>query len=309
MSEGLVIVGSVARDSVITAEGSRERVLGGSAAYASIAASFFCTPQLVGVVGNDFPFQDIERFNEKGIDLDGLKIDDGRPTFFWKGEYSADFTHRKTLEIALNSFESFDPHLTPDQKNVGCLFLANISPKLQLSVLRQFTKKPFVVGDTIDLWIQQDRSTLLDVIRMADLWVVNESEVRLLTGDTSLYKAGRKLLDMGCRRLIVKRGEHGATLFQDNHYFSLPAYPTLDIKDPTGAGDVFAGALIGFLASREKEPKSFELIKHGMVWGSVLASFVIEDFSCNRLFEINFNDIKGRCRTLLEMISVKNMLA
>ncbi len=243
----LLITGSVALDSVKTPLQEHHDLLGGSASYASVAASFFEPVQMVAIVGTDFPEEYLALYRKHGIDLDGLQIVEGK-TFRWSGEYEWDLNKRRTLSVELNVFETFQPKLPESYKRTPHVFLANISPQLQMHVLAQVIAPKFVVADTMDLWIGTQRDALIDLLRKIDCLVLNESEARELTKETSLIKAGRLLLNMGPKYVVIKKGEHGSLLFGADFFFSAPAYPLEDIHDPTGAGDCFAGAFTGYLA-------------------------------------------------------------
>jgi cytidine kinase len=278
----VLIVGSIAIDSVKTQLEERREVLGGAASYASIGASFFSPVELVGIVGTDFPPEYIELFKSRGINLDGLEVADGR-TFRWSGEYEWDMNQRKTLDLELNVFETFRPKLPEAYKRTPIILLGNISPVLQNYVLDQVEDPRFVVADTMDLWISTTKAPLLDLLKRVDLLVLNDSEARQLTAETSLIRAGRKLIQLGPKFIAIKKGEHGCLLLSHDHFFSCGAFPLEDIHDPTGAGDTFAGGFAGYLASLEKERFEFADLKKAVVYGSLMASFCVESFSLDRL--------------------------
>lgn len=296
----VLVVGSVAFDNIITPMDKGDRILGGSASYASLAASYFAPTRLVGVVGTDFGDEYIARLQKRDIDLEGLQRDNSGPTFFWKGKYHENFSSRETLDIQLNVFEKFEPKLPPRYQDTPYVMLGNIHPSLQLHVLEQMTRRAFVVADTIDLWIQTSHAGLLDVIKKVDLLVINDSEAALLTGESNVILAGRDLLKRGPRYIIIKKGEHGAVLFHDNSLFALPAYPVTDLRDPTGAGDSFAGALLGYLAATNDT--GLDGIKRAMVYATATASLTVEAFSCDRLESAGAEAIKSRHSDLLEII-------
>jgi sugar/nucleoside kinase (ribokinase family) len=296
----VLIVGSVAFDNILTPMDKGERILGGSASYASLASSYFAPTRLVGVVGNDFSEEYVARLQKRDIDLEGLQRDLSGPTFFWKGKYHENFSSRETLDIQLNVFEKFEPKLPSRYRNTPYVLLGNIHPSLQLHVLEQMNQQAFVMADTIDLWIQVSRDGLLDVIRRVDLLVINDSEASLLTNTSNVILAGRTLLQHGPRYIIIKKGEHGAVLFHQDRLFSLPAYPVTDLRDPTGAGDSFAGALLGYLAATQDV--GFDGIKRAMVYATATASLTVEAFSCDRLESAGPEAIHLRHQEILELI-------
>ncbi|MBN1903046.1 sugar kinase [Candidatus Sumerlaeota bacterium] len=275
----LVIVGSIAVDSVETPYGKIEKAMGGSANFAGIASSLFTNPAVVGVVGEDYPKEYLQLMKKKKFDISGLKTIAGGKTFHWKGRYEGDMSHAITLSTCLNVFEFFKPELPPHYRDAKYIFLANIDPELQLFVLDQVKKPKLVLCDTMNFWITGRRDALIEVFKRSHVVLVNEGEARLLTGITNLIQAAEKLLALGPSHVIVKKGEHGAFLLSKVDYCSVPAFPLKLVKDPTGAGDTFAGGLIGFLASKNSvSPADF---RRAMAVGTVLASFVCEDFSVN----------------------------
>ncbi len=286
----LAIVGSVALDTVKTPFGERKEVLGGAATYASYAASFFTKPGIVAVVGEDFPNEHLELLKKRGIDLSGVKKQ-GK-TFRWQGYYEYDMNEAKTVKTELNSFEGFRPELPEQYKNAKYVFLANIDPELQLSVLEQVRKPELVVLDTMNLWIETKKRQLIDVIRKVDVLLLNDSEVRQLFETPSLVKAAIAALKLGPKQVIIKKGEHGALLFTDGSHFSAPGYPLENIKDPTGCGDSFAGAMIGHLA--KTGDNSEKNIRKAIIYGSVIASFNAEDFSLERIKRLTIPEIEKR---------------
>jgi sugar/nucleoside kinase (ribokinase family) len=287
----LLITGSVALDSVKTPLQEHHDLLGGSASYASVAASFFGPVQMVGIVGTDFPEKYLALYRKHSIDLDGLQIVDGQ-TFRWSGEYEWDLNRRRTLSVELNVFETFQPQLPDSYKRTPYVFLANISPQLQMHVLAQVSAPKFVVADTMDLWIATQRDALTDLLRKIDCLVLNESEAREFMKETSLIKAGRLLLAMGPKYVVIKKGEHGCLLFGKDFFFSAPAYPLEDIHDPTGAGDCFAGAFTGYLARANRV--DHESLRKAVIYGSVIASYCVEDFSLTRLQSLTESEINER---------------
>ena len=297
----VLVVGTVTLDTVETPSRRVEDVLGGSGVYAAIAASFFGnTVQLVGVVGADFPQTYTDILETHGIDLQGLeRVEDGK-SFRWGGRYTEDFNVRDTLFTELNVIEDFQPVLPETYKDVPYLFLANNSPVLQLSIIEQSTNPKLVVCDTMDFWINEEREALEALLARVDVLILNDSEARLLTGDSNLVRAAETILSYGPERVIIKKGEHGAISITESSYFNAPAYPIKQVADPTGAGDSFAGGMMGYLAS--VEDTSEEAIRSAMVYGAVVASFNIEDFSINRQKRVAFSEISSRYRELQDAV-------
>ena len=289
----VLVAGSIAIDSIKTQLQERRDVLGGAASYASISASFFAPVKLVGIVGSDFPKEYIELFRLRGINLDGVQVADGR-TFRWSGEYEWDMNLRKTLNLELNVFENFTPKLPDSYKKTPIILLGNISPVLQNHVLDQVEDPLFVVADTMDLWITISQPELLNLLKRVDLLVLNDSEARQLTAETSLIRAGRSILQLGPRFVAIKKGEHGCLLLSHDRFFSCGAFPLEDIHDPTGAGDTFAGGFAGYLASLEKETFEFADLQKAVVYGSLMASFCVESFSLDRIKTLSRNEIEAR---------------
>jgi cytidine kinase len=292
----LLIVGSIALDTVKTPVEEHSDLLGGSASYAAAGASFFSPVRLVGVVGDDFPESEFEFWKSRKIDSAGVQRAKGK-TFRWSGEYSWDLNTRETRSVALNVFEQFKPALPEAYRETDFVLLANIAPSLQSHVLDQMERPRFIVADTMDLWIETTRKDLDALLPRVDLLILNESEARQITKETSLIKAGRAIQKMGPRYVVIKKGEHGALLFGEaNEFFSCGAYPLEDIHDPTGAGDTFAGGMAGYLAGTVKKVHSNDLRK-AMIYGSVLASFCVEAFSLERLRKLSLEEIKQRYET------------
>ncbi len=287
----ILITGSVALDSVKTPVAEHHDLLGGSASYASVAASFFVPVNMVAIVGTDFPQKYIELYRQHGINLDGLQVAEGR-TFRWSGEYEWDLNKRRTLSVCLNVFETFQPKLPDAYKGTPYVFLANISPQLQMHVLAQVAGPKFVVADTMDLWIETQRDALVELLHKIDCLVLNESEAREFTKQTNLIKAGRLILKQGPQFVVIKKGEHGCLLLANDLFFSAPAYPLEDIRDPTGAGDCFAGAFTGYLARMDRVDHNS--LRNAVVYGSVIASYCVEDFSLTRLQSLTQPEIKER---------------
>jgi sugar/nucleoside kinase (ribokinase family) len=290
----LLIIGSVAYDSIKTPFGEVERVLGGSALYSSLAASFFSPVDLVAVVGEDFPDAEKADLNSRNINTASLVKKAGK-TFFWKGEYSYNLNEAKTLDTQLNVFENFKPVLSEKLKKSKFVFLANIDPDLQLDVLSQLENPKFVALDTMNLWINIKKERLLEVVSKVDALIINEGEARQLSGEYNMRIAAKKLFDLGLKYLIIKRGEYGVLFFgnkDSNNIFSLPSYPLEIVKDPTGAGDSFAGGFMGFLAKVKKIDEMY--LRKAVVVGTIMASINVEDFSVNRFKSITDSDISKR---------------
>ena len=289
----VLVVGSIALDTVKTPVEEHADLLGGSASYAAVGASFFTPVKLVGVVGEDFPEDHLTFLRGRQIDLVGLQQLPGK-TFRWSGEYMWDMNIRETRSVELNVFEHFTPTLPAPYVDSPFVLLANIAPSLQSHVLDQMQRPRFVIADTMDLWINIARADLEALLTRVDMLILNDGEARQFTGETSLIKAGHKIRAMGPRFVAIKKGEHGCLLFGQNEFFSCAAYPLEDIHDPTGAGDTFAGGLAGYLAANSAGEVTFEQLRHGVVFGSVLASFNVEAFSLERLRTLTQNDIDTR---------------
>jgi sugar/nucleoside kinase (ribokinase family) len=297
----LLVVGSVAFDSIQTPTQARDRVLGGSATYFSYAASFFSPVRLVGVVGEDFPPEHVELLKGRNIDASGLQVVKGGKTFYWKGKYQPNMNDRETLEVQLNVFGDFRPKLPEPFRRSDFIFLANGSPVTQMSVLEQAAGPRLVVADTMDLWIREQHSDLMALFRRIDGLVMNDSEAKLLTNDENLVAAGHKILKLGPRFVVIKKGEHGAMFFSAHETYVLPAFPTERVIDPTGAGDSFAGGMMGYLASQGNfEPKT---LKEAMAYGILVASYAVEDFSLDRLRNIGREDLDRRMGQYRKMLS------
>jgi sugar/nucleoside kinase (ribokinase family) len=289
----ILVIGSVAFDSVETPFGRGDDVLGGSATYFSTSASFFTGVQLVAVVGDDFPEEPKEFLSSRGVDLAGLQTRPGE-TFRWKGRYGYDLNEAQTLETHLNVFETFHPQLPESYRKAEYVFLANIDPELQLEVLNQVERPKLIACDTMNFWIEGKREALVRTLGHVDILVINEAEVRQLANEANLVKASRAVLAMGPKTLVVKRGEYGVLVFTEHSIFSAPAYPLEEVFDPTGAGDTFAGGFMGYLAATNN--LSDETIRKATVFGSVMASFTVEDFSLNRLRKLSWLEVEERFR-------------
>ena len=294
----LLVVGSVALDTVVTPFGRRDDALGGAATYFSFAASYFDRPRMVAVVGSDFPNEHIELLRSRGVDLAGLETQQGE-TFRWSGEYGYDLNQRETLATHLNVFEHFHPKLPEQYRNSDFVFLGNIHPSLQLEVLDQVASPKFVACDTMNLWIETERDTLCELIKRVDAIVINDSEARELSGEPNLAATARTIQQMGCSKIVIKKGEHGCLFFSPHSHFSAPAYPLDSVNDPTGAGDAFAGGFMGFL-SRSGSLDDLT-IRRAIVYGSVLASFTVEQFSIDRIAALSDEEIELRYREFREI--------
>jgi sugar/nucleoside kinase (ribokinase family) len=296
----LLVVGSVAYDSIESPYGKKDEVLGGSALYFSLAANYFSKVKLVAVVGEDFKKNDIDFLKKKGIDLKGLEIAKGK-TFRWKGKYSADLNHRQTIYTHLNVFETFKPKLPTSYKNSQYVFLANIDPDLQLEVLNQIKKPLLTACDTMNLWIDNKKKSLQKVLKKIQIFIVNDSEARDLSGHSNLIKAGESLLKMGPKMVIIKKGEHGAMIFAKTFKFFSAAYPLEEPLDTTGSGDVFAGGFMGYIARVKKLNQTN--FKKAVIYGSILASYNVEAFSIDKLKKLKKTDIDRRYREFKKLTS------
>src|SRR5947209_2422938 len=276
----LLVVGSVAFDSIETPHGAVDEALGGSATFFSVAASFFTKPRLVGVVGEDFPDEHRQLFARRGVDTAGLVTEKGGKTFRWKGRYHQDMNTRDTLEVHLNVFGTFNPVLPPAFRDSTHVFLANGSPTVQAKVLDQVRRPHLVLADTMDLWINIQKDDLLKLLPRIDGLLLNDSESQLLTGEKNLVKAGHAVRRLGPKFVILKKGEHGAMLFSEDGVFVVPAYPTEDVVDPTGAGDSFAGGIMGYLVTDDAPPPG--RLRRAMAYGTVVASLAVEGFGLDR---------------------------
>ena len=301
----LVIVGSVGLDTIQTPHAQGDDLLGGSVSYACSAASFFSNVGMVGVVGDDFPASYFELYEGFGINLDGLQRVAGR-TFRWSGVYDDDMINRRTLATELNVFADFTPELPAAYRMAPYFLLGNISPELQLHVLDQAEKPQFVVADTMDLWINIAREPLMEVIRRVDMLMLNDSEARLLMGEHNLKKCGARILELGPEYVVIKKGEHGAMLVSKSGIFLVPAYPVDDVRDPTGAGDSFAGGFMGRVAQRgsHDEPD----VREALLYGSTVASFGVEEFSLTRMQQLDAGKISERLDELCRMMEIRSAL-
>jgi sugar/nucleoside kinase (ribokinase family) len=300
-SSNLVIVGSMALDSVRTPIGEVTNALGGAADYSSVAASFFAPVQLVGIVGCDFPDEHLTFLKSRDIDIEGVQIVQDGKTFRWSGYYDFDLNVAHTLETHLNVFADFSPVLPREYRSSDYVFLANIDPDLQLEVLRQITSPKLTMCDTMNFWIDSKRDSLIRVLEQVDIAVVNDAEARQLTGVLSTIKAAHEIQKIGPKIVIIKKGEHGALLFHGDSYFAAPSYPFETIVDPTGAGDSFAGGFIGYVAATNDFSETS--MRRAVIYGSVMASFNVEDFSLNRMRQLDRYQIEQRFNYFKEIAS------
>ncbi|MBU0570774.1 MAG: sugar kinase [Candidatus Omnitrophica bacterium] len=291
----VTVIGSVAFDSVETARGSRANVLGGSAVFAALSASFFAPVNLISVVGTDFPEKYFQMFKKRGVDTSGLTRKKGK-TFRWKGKYDSDLTHRKTLSVDLNVFNGFRPEIPANVSSEDYLLLANIDPELQDWIFKRIKPAGLVACDTMDLWINTKRRALLKLLKKVDLLLLNDEEARQLSGEFNLLKAAQSIASRGVRTVVIKKGEHGALLFSKGLSFIVPPFLIHDVKDPTGAGDTFAGGMIGYLSG--KRTITDRDLRSALVYGSILASYAVEKFSVDGLVDISRRDIDGRYKCL-----------
>ncbi|UCF06419.1 MAG: sugar kinase [bacterium] len=299
----IVVVGSVAFDTIETPEGRVERAIGGSATYFSMAASYFVPVKLVAVAGEDFGDEHKSILRERGVDLDGLTIVEGGKTFFWEGRYGKDPNERLTVATELNVFEGFQPVLPQQYRDTDWIFLGNIDPVIQSQVLDQASGRPHVGCDTMNFWIERKSDELRDVLRRVDILFINDEEAKQLSGEFNLVQAGQALLEMGPEVIVIKKGEHGAFLITEEFRFVSPAYPLRDVVDPTGAGDSFAGGFMGYLAgtSRMDQPH----LRRAMLYGTATASFTCERYSVERLQELTRDAIADRFDELVGITSVE----
>jgi len=293
----------MAFDAIETPFGKIEKIVGGSATYVAYAASHLTQPiQQISIVGNDFPEDEMKELERRGVELAGVEIIKDKKSFFWSGKYHLDMNTRDTLITDLNVLADFDPKVPDAYQGSDFLMLGNLMPSLQISVINQLKKRPkLIVLDTMNFWMESAMPDLKTVLTMIDVLMINDSEARQLSGEFSLVKAARKVMEMGPKFLIIKKGEHGALLFYDDHVFFAPALPLEDVFDPTGAGDTFAGGFIGHLA--HTKDISFENMKTAIIVGSAMASFCVEKFGPQRLKEITKNDIDTRLKEFVQLVN------
>ena len=291
----VVVAGTIALDSIETPAAQRADLLGGSASYAALAASFSAPVHLCSIVGTDFPKEHLELFHNKSINTDCVQIEEGK-TFRWSGRYFDDMNQRETLSVSIDVLEKFQPKLDDAAKQAKVVLLANMSPENQLSVLSQANPHAFVIADSMDLWITIAKEKLMEVLAKSDLFVINEGEAKQLTETNNLITAGHRLLTHGPKQVVIKKGEHGALLFGNGHFFSTTAFPLQEVADPTGAGDTFAGGIAGYLSQlgKSKEEITFVDVNRAIVQGTVLASFTCEAFSTDRIVSLTAAEMDAR---------------
>jgi sugar/nucleoside kinase (ribokinase family) len=294
----ITVVGSIAYDSVTTPFGERQRMLGGAAMHFAPAASFFSEVRVVGPVGEDFGEAELDVMRNRGVDISDIERIPGGKTFFWRGKYGWDLNSRETLDTQLGVFEGFQPKLSEGSRASDVLFLANIQPDLQRGVRAQLPDARFVALDSMNLWIEAARDSLMKAIAQCHCLILNDSELRQLTGKASLYAAAREILTWGPKVIVAKQGEYGAALITADGFFSLPAFPLESVVDPTGAGDTFAGGFVGYIAAHSEEPLSDDLLRQAMAHGTALASFNVEEFGTQRVEHLSGPEIAARVRQL-----------
>jgi sugar/nucleoside kinase (ribokinase family) len=297
----LLTVGSVAFDALETPFGKTDKIIGGAATYITLSASYFTDENnLVAVVGDDFPQTMINNLQQHGINTDGLEIRKGEKTFFWSGKYHNDMNTRDTVDVQLNVMENFDPIIPDSYQNCTYLMLGNTAPAIQRTVIERLNTRPkLIVLDTMNLWIDIANADLMTLLPMVDVLVVNDEEARQLTKEYALVKAAAKIREMGPKTVIIKKGEHGALLFQDNQIFFAPALPLEEVFDPTGAGDTFAGGFIGHLA--KTDDISFDNMKRAIIYGSAMASFCVEKFGTERIMNLSQDEIQARVSEFVKL--------
>ncbi len=297
----LVVIGTVAFDAIETPFGKTDKIVGGAATYASIAASYFYDKtKIVAVVGDDFPQKDIEHFHHRGISTDGLQIKQGEKSFFWSGKYHNDLNSRDTLVTELNVLADFDPIIPDSYQDCEYLMLGNLTPKVQQTVIERLKNRPkLIVMDTMNFWMDIAMDDLKTTISMVDVLTINDAEARQLSGEYSLVKAANKILTMGPKYLIIKKGEHGALLFYEDKIFSAPALPLEEVFDPTGAGDTFAGGFIGYIA--KTGDISYENMKRAIIHGSAMASFCVEKFGSERINDLTDAELNDRLKAFVNL--------
>lgn len=297
----LIIIGTVAFDAIETPFGKTDKIVGGAATYASLAASYFYNNvKIVGVVGDDFHQADIDTFTEHGIDTEGLQIKAGEKSFFWSGKYHNDMNSRDTLITELNVLADFDPIIPESYQDCEYLMLGNLTPQIQQTVIKRLKKRPkLIILDTMNFWMDVAMDDLLETIKMVDVLTINDEEARQLSGEYSLVKAAKKILTMGPKYLIIKKGEHGALLFHEEKVFSTPALPLAEVFDPTGAGDTFAGGFIGYLA--KAGTINFNNMKNAIVYGSALASFCVEKFGTEKILNLSAEEVADRVKEFVNL--------
>jgi len=298
----LIVVGSVAFDAIETPFGKTDKIVGGAASYIGLAASYFAkSTKLIAVVGDDFPKEDIENFESHGIDTEGLQIKEGEKSFFWSGKYHMNMNTRDTVTTELNVLENFDPIIPESYQDCQFLMLGNLSPQVQKQAIERLVNRPkLIVMDTMNFWMDIALDELKEAMSMVDILTINDEEARQLSGEYSLVKAAKKIQAMGPTYLAIKKGEHGALLFNHNSVFFAPALPLEDVFDPTGAGDAFAGGFIGYLA--KTRDISFDNMKRAVIFGSAMASFTVEKFGTERLVNLTQKEIDDRVQEFIDLV-------
>jgi sugar/nucleoside kinase (ribokinase family) len=298
----LLVIGTVAFDAIETPFGKTDKIVGGAATYISVSASYFGNNiNLVSVVGEDFPQATIDMLSNKGINTEGLQIKQGEKTFFWSGKYHADMNTRDTMDTQLNVLSNFDPIIPESYQDCKYLMLGNLMPSLQQKVIKGLRNRPkLIVMDTMNFWMEVALADLLETMKLVDVLTINDEEARLLTGEYSLVKAARKILTMGPKYLIIKKGEHGALLFHEKEVFFAPALPLEEVFDPTGAGDTFAGGFIGYISSTDDI--SFDNMKRAVIHGSAMASFCVEKFGLERIEGLSDGEIDERIKEFINLV-------
>ena len=300
----VVVAGTVAIDDIKTPKEERKGLMGGSASYAAMASSFFASTEIVGIIGKDFPKEHIDTLTNRGICTEGIEKSEG-DSFYWSGEYDENMDNRTTHEVAVNVLEAYQPKLPEKYQDSEIVLLANMRPRNQLDVLEQCGEEKYVIADTMDIWISTEKNELLELMTKVDLFVINESEAKLLTESKNLIIAGKKIMELGPDNVIIKTGEHGAMLFGkgNNEFFRTGAYPLETVEDPTGAGDCFVGGIAGFIACSGKNSPSFEGLKASIARGTVMASFNCESFSVESLVDLTEDEVSERLEKFFKYTS------
>jgi sugar/nucleoside kinase (ribokinase family) len=305
----LITVGTVAFDAIETPFGKTDKIIGGAATYISLAASYFVDSQkIISVVGEDFPGETLDMLEKKGVEQEGLQIKLGEKTFFWSGKYHNDMNTRDTLDTQLNVLETFDPVVPDSYQDCEYLMLGNLTPAVQMSVIDRLTTRPkLIVLDTMNFWMDIMMDDLKKTLTKIDVLTINDEEARQLSGEYSLRKAAKVILKMGPKFLIIKKGEHGALLFDNERVFFAPALPLEEVFDPTGAGDTFAGGFIGYLA--QSGDLSFDNMKRAIIMGSAMASFCVEKFGTERMLALDVNEIESRVQEFVDLVQFDGVMA
>lgn len=298
----LLVVGTVAFDAIETPFGKTDKIIGGAATYISLSSSFFdVNPHIVSVVGDDFPAEFMTYLKKRGVNIDGLQVKQGEKSFFWSGKYHNDMNSRDTLDTQLNVLANFEPVLPDSYKNIPFVMLGNLMPSIQMQVLDQLEGKPKLIAmDTMNFWMDTQMDVLLEVLKRVDVLTINDEEARQLSGEYSLVRAAQKIMSMGPRYLVIKKGEHGALLFNEKEVFFAPALPLEEVFDPTGAGDTFAGGFMGYLA--QQRDVSFENMKRAIIHGSAMASFCVEKFGTERLESLSDGELNARLQEFIQLV-------